>query len=78
MHEHRTYHGKLHGENVLIRTVNGEEKLCLVDFGYTNLCPRDAIKLLVNESPSFCGKVLYELKGNLIIFCLCSSRNSSW
>jgi serine/threonine protein kinase len=56
MHEHNVYHGKLHGENVLIRTIDNEEKLYLVDYAYSNLCTRDAITLLVNASPSFCGK----------------------
>lgn len=57
MHERQIYHGKLHGENVLIRTVDNEERLCLVDYAYTNLCTRDAVTLLVNASPSFCGRI---------------------
>lgn len=56
MHERKIYHGKLYGENVLIRNIDNEEKLCLVDFAYSNLCTRDAITLLVNASTSFCGK----------------------
>ena len=56
MHERKIYHGKLHGENVLIRGNDDDQKLCLVDYAYANLCSRDAIMLLVNESPSFCGK----------------------
>jgi tRNA A-37 threonylcarbamoyl transferase component Bud32 len=56
MHERKIYHGKLHGENVLVRDSENDQKLCLVDFAYSNLCTRDAISLLVNASPSFCGK----------------------
>jgi hypothetical protein len=55
MHERNIFHGKLHGENVLIRNIDNEENLCLVDYAYANLCTRDAITLLVNASPSFCG-----------------------
>lgn len=60
MHERQIYHGKLHGENVLVRTVDNEEKLCLVDYAYTNLCTRDAITLLVNAAPSFCGRKIFK------------------
>jgi tRNA A-37 threonylcarbamoyl transferase component Bud32 len=55
MHERKVYHGKLHGENIVIRDTDNESKLCLVDYAYSNLCTRDAITLLVNASPSFCG-----------------------
>ena len=55
MHERQIYHGKIHGQNVLIRTVENDERVCLVDYAYANLCTRDAITLLVNGSPSFCG-----------------------
>ena len=56
MHERNIFHGKLHGENVLVREQEKEEKLCLVDYAYSNLCTRDAITQLVHASPSFCGK----------------------
>ena len=56
MHERGIFHGKLHGENVLVRQHDKEEIICLVDYAYANLCPRNAINQLVNESPSFCGK----------------------
>jgi serine/threonine protein kinase len=62
MHERKVYHGKLHGENVLVRNIDNEDKLCLVDYAYSNLCTRDAITLLVNGSPSFCGKEKNEKK----------------
>ena len=71
MHERKIYHGKLHGENVLIRTVDNEEKLCLVDYAYSNLCTRDAITLLVNASPSFCGRKSIEIN-RMILFCFIS------
>ncbi|CAF2896207.1 unnamed protein product [Rotaria sp. Silwood2] len=56
MHEHKIYHGKLHGENILIHDIDNKQKICLVDYAYTNLCTHDAISLLVNHSPIFCGK----------------------
>ncbi|CAF1134592.1 unnamed protein product [Adineta steineri] len=84
MHEHQVYHGKLHGENIVIRNVENESKLCLVDYAYSNLCTRDAITLLVNASPSFCAPEL--LRGDpfsassdmwqlgiLVYFCLTAS-----
>ena len=55
MHERKIYHGKIHGENVLFRKIDNEQKLCLVDYTYSNLCTRDAITHLVNRSPSICG-----------------------
>ncbi|CAF0896867.1 unnamed protein product [Adineta ricciae] len=55
LHEHKVYHGKLHGENIIIREGEGESKLCLVDYAYANICTRDAINLLVNATPSFCA-----------------------
>lgn len=55
MHERNIFHGKLHGENVLVRGQDTEEKLCLVDYAYSNLCTRNAITQLVHDSPSFCG-----------------------
>jgi tRNA A-37 threonylcarbamoyl transferase component Bud32 len=56
MHERGIYHGKLHGENVLIRDDNNEQNLCLADYAYTNLCPSHAVTLLVKSTPSLCGK----------------------
>lgn len=80
MHERKIYHGKLHGENVLVRTIDNEEKLCLVDYAYSNLCTRDAIALLVKASPSFCGKE--KIKPNFQIYetyrVVFSSGNFTW
>ncbi|CAF1137294.1 unnamed protein product [Rotaria sordida] len=81
MHERKIYHGKLHGENILIRDINNEQKICLVDYAYANLCTHDAISLLVNYSPSFCAPEILRGEsisastdmwqlGILIFFCL--------
>ncbi len=78
MHERQIYHGKLHGENVLIRNVDNEEKLCLVDYAYSNLCTRDAITHLVNGSPSFCGKKKNGNKFEIVFFLFPSSGNITW
>jgi serine/threonine protein kinase len=67
MHERKIYHGKLHGENVLIQTINDKEKLCLVDYAYSNLCTRDAITLLVNGAPSFCGRKKMEINSKFSV-----------
>ncbi|CAF4747654.1 unnamed protein product [Rotaria socialis] len=55
LHERKIYHGRIHVENVLFRTIDNEEKVCLVDYTYSNLCTRQAIAILVNDSPIFCA-----------------------
>ncbi|UJR08816.1 hypothetical protein I4U23_013071 [Adineta vaga] len=81
LHEHKVYHGKLHGENIIIREIDNESKLCLVDYAYANICTRDAINLLVNATPSFCAPEILRGEpysassdmwqlGILIYFCL--------
>lgn len=56
MHERNVYHGKLHGENVLVRDNEQEERVCLVDYALSNLCPHTVIHQLANVTPGFCGK----------------------
>ena len=56
MHERNVFHGKLHGENVLVRPSEQEDSVCLVDYALSNLLPHDVIHQLVNNTPSFCGK----------------------
>ncbi|CAF2505479.1 unnamed protein product [Rotaria sp. Silwood2] len=81
MHEHKIYHGKLHGENILIHDIDNKQKICLVDYAYTNLCTHDAISLLVNHSPIFCAPEILRGEsisasmdmwqlGLLLFFCL--------
>ena len=56
MHERNVYHGKLHGENILVQENEGNDRLCLVDYAISNLLPHEVVHQLVNGTPSFCGE----------------------
>lgn len=78
MHERNVYHGKLHGENIIIRETGDDMKLCLVDYAYANLCTRDAINLLVNATPSFCGGHWNRARLKLRLQSASSARDLAW
>lgn len=55
MHERNVFHGKLHGENILVHESDQGDRLCLVDYALSNLLPHHVIHQLVNTTPSFCA-----------------------